>query len=225
MSGRLLVIDGLDGSGKATQMALLQERLAGEGVTLRALSFPNYESPSSALIKMYLAGEFGQNPGDVNAYAASAFYAVDRYAGYKKDWGGFYENGGLLLADRYATSNLIHQCAKLPEGEWEAYATWMEAFEYEQLGIPRPDRVLYLDVEPGVSQKLLQKRYGNAEKRDIHEKDEEYLARCRAAALWCAGRQGWLRIPCSHKGAMRTPGDIHEELYQLAKEIVWNSEI
>ncbi len=220
MSGRLLVIDGLDGSGKATQKALLENRLAQEGVALRGLSFPNYESPSSALIQMYLAGEFGQRPGDVNAYAASAFYAVDRYAGYKKDWGAFYEEGGLLLADRYATSNLIHQCAKLPAQEWAEYAAWMEEFEYGRLGIPKPDRVFYLDVEPEVSQELLKKRYGNEEKRDIHEKDEAYLAGCRKAALWCAERQNWVRVACTQNGGMRAAGDIHEELYQLTKEIL-----
>lgn len=218
MSGTLLVIDGLDGSGKATQKALLEKRLSAEGVALRGLSFPNYESPSSTLVKMYLAGDFGSKPGDVNAYAASAFYAVDRYAGYKADWGGFYENGGHLLADRYVTSNLIHQCAKLPRAEWEAFAAWLDEFEYGRLGVPRPGRVFFLDVEPAVSQRLLEKRYGGEEKRDIHERDEAYLARCREAALWCAAQQGWVMVACTQNGTMRPAEEIHEDLYRLTKE-------
>ncbi len=220
MSGKLFVIDGLDGSGKATQRSLLEDRLTAEGISLRGLSFPNYSSPSSALVKMYLSGDFGTRPGDVNAYAASAFYAVDRYAGFKEDWGAFYNTGGLLLADRYTTSNLIHQCAKLPSKEWAAFAAWLEEFEYEKLGVPKPSAVFYLDVEPDVSQDLLEQRYQGKDKRDIHERDTDYLAACRKAALWCAGQLGWARVACTQNGAMRPKEEIHEELYRLVKEIV-----
>ncbi len=220
MCGKLLVIDGLDGSGKATQRSLLEKRLCREGHQVRGLSFPNYDSPSSALVKMYLAGELGKKADDVNAYAASTFYAVDRFAGYRADWGVFYHGGGLLLADRYATSNLIHQIAKLPKAQWEAFALWMEDFEYQKLGIPKPDQVFFLDVEIAQSQTLLNKRYEGEQKHDIHERDLEYLARCREAALWCVENHGWQAIPCTENGAMRTPEDIHESLYKLTKETI-----
>ena len=152
-AGKLIVIEGLDGSGKATQAELLQKSLQKkEKFKIRKVSFPNYDSPSSSLIKMYLGGQFGTEPDSVNAYAASAFYAVDRYAGFKKDWGEDYKNG-LIVADRYTTSNAVHQCAKLPREEWNAYLTWLFALEYEKMGIPKPDIVIYLKVNPEVSQK------------------------------------------------------------------------
>ncbi len=218
MSGKLLVIDGLDGSGKATQRAFLENRLLEEGHRLRGLSFPNYDSSACAPVKMYLAGEFGQKADDVNAYAASTFYAVDRYASYKMNWGEFYHSGGLLLADRYATSNLIHQCAKLPKQEWANFARWMEEFEYNKLGIPKPDLVLFLDVALEISQGLLQKRYQGQQVKDIHEQDTEYLARCREAALWCVETQGWCVISCTENGALRTAEDIHKDVYKHIKE-------
>ena len=171
MKRRLIVIEGLDGSGKATQAKLLAENLAQQNLRVREVSFPDYASESSALVKMYLAGAFGTHPDDVNAYAASSFYAVDRYASFKHDWQGDYE-AGLVIADRYTTSNAIHQCSKLPMEQWDAYLDWLFDFEYEKLGIPSPDLVVYLKVDPDVSQKLLSKRYdGHMEKEDIHEKD------------------------------------------------------
>ncbi len=220
MKGKLFVIDGLDGSGKATQRTLLQEHLAKDGYDLRGLSFPNYESPSSALVKMYLGGELGQKADEVNAYAASSFYAVDRYASYRVDWGDFYETGGHILADRYATSNLIHQISKLPKEQWEAFAQWASDYEYHKLGIPKPDLVMFLEVDIALSQQLLQKRYGDESKRDIHEKDLEYLARCREAALWCVQTQGWQAISCTQNGQMRTAEAIHETIYRCVKEIL-----
>ena len=126
---------------------------------MREITFPNYESDSSALVKMYLAGQFGQHPDDVNAYAASSFYAVDRYASYKKDWGSFYENGGIVIADRYTTSNAVHQCSKLPPEQWESFLGWLFDFEFHLLGLPAPDEVIYLQVDPAVSQKLMTQRY------------------------------------------------------------------
>ena len=214
--GTLIVIEGLDGSGKATQAKLLFESLQQLGKDVRQVSFPDYESDSSALVKMYLAGDFGSDPGDVNAYAASTFFAVDRYASFKKNWREFYENGGVVIADRYTTSNAVHQCSKLPEAEWGGFLNWLFHFEYELLGIPAPDRVFYLQTAPGVNQKLLDHRYhGDEEKKDIHERNADYLAHSRAAAEYCARQLGWITIHCVRDGAMRSIEDIHAELLQL----------
>lgn len=216
MKGKLIVIEGLDGSGKATQAKLLADTLAQKGENVRKITFPDYESDSSALVKMYLKGEFGSKPGDVNAYAASAFYAVDRYASFKKDWGEVYQGGGLIVADRYATSNGIHQCSKLDESEWDEYLKWLDDFEYKKLGIPAPDVVIYLKADTEVSQKLMTGRYGGDEsKKDIHEGDLEYLRRSQAAAAYCAQKLGWKTVECVRDGQMRTIEDIHNEIMTL----------
>lgn len=218
---KLIVIEGLDGSGKATQAALLAEHLRaactnGNKESVRQVSFPDYQSDSSALVKMYLAGQFGSNPGDVNAYAASSFYAVDRYASYKKDWGKFYEAGGIVVADRYTTSNAIHQCSKLPPEQWDGFLEWLFHFEYTLLGIPAPDEVIYLQVEPEVSQKLMTGRYhGDESKKDIHEQNLDYLASSRRAAEYCAVRLGWKTVHCTDAGAMRSIEDIQREIQSL----------
>ena len=139
--GRLLVIEGLDGSGKATQAKLLASHLAESGCKVMEITFPDYESDSSALVKMYLSGQFGDKPDDVNPYAASSFYAVDRYASYKTRWGSFYEAGGIVIADRYTTSNAVHQCSKLPPEQWDDFLRWAFDYEYRLLGLPAPDAV------------------------------------------------------------------------------------
>ncbi len=219
MSGTLIVIEGLDGSGKATQAKLLYASLLSRGKEVRTVSFPNYESDSSALIKMYLSGAFGSDPGDVNAYAASSFFAVDRYASFKKDWGGFYQAGGILIADRYTTSNAIHQCSKLPEEQWDGYLNWLFDFEYRLLGIPAPDLVFYLKVEPEVSQKLMTGRYhGDESRKDIHESNLAYLQQSRRAAEYCANRLGWKTILCSREGEMRGIEEIHDEILSAVLE-------
>lgn len=153
--GKLIVIEGLDGSGKGTQAALLVKNLEARGLAVRKVSFPDYASDSSALVKMYLSGQFGSDPSDVNAYAASTFYAVDRFASFKRDWGTFYGEGGIVVADRYTTSNAVHQCSKLPREQWDSYLRWLFDFEYRLMGIPAPDAVVYLSVEPAVSQSLM----------------------------------------------------------------------
>ena len=202
--GTLIVIEGLDGSGKATQAKLLFESLCQQGKDVRQVSFPDYDSDSSALVKMYLAGDFG---------SASTFFAVDRYASFKKNWRAFYEAGGIVIADRYTTSNAVHQCSKLPETEWEGFLNWLFHFEYDLLGIPAPDRVFYLQTAPGVNQKLLDQRYhGDEQKKDIHERNADYLAHSRAAAEFCAEKLGWTTIHCVRDGAMRGIQEIHEEL-------------
>ena len=211
--GKLIVIEGLDGSGKATQAKLLAQNLASQGLPVREVTFPDYASDSSALIKMYLAGQFGAKPDDVNAYAASSFFAVDRYASYKTDWGRFYEEGGVVIADRYTTSNAVHQCSKLPPEQWEEFLHWLFDYEFHLLGLPAPDSVIYLQVDPAVSQRLMTARYhGDESKKDVHEKDTEYLARSRRAAEYCAEHLGWTTVHCTHGDAMRSIEDIQAEV-------------
>ncbi|MBR4702415.1 MAG: thymidylate kinase [Oscillospiraceae bacterium] len=222
MKKKLIVIEGLDGSGKATQSGLLYTFLQKEygcetGACLRQVSFPDYESDSSALVKMYLAGQFGSKPEDVNAYAASSFYAVDRYASFKRDWKRDWESG-IIIADRYTTSNAIHQCSKLPEKMWDEYLDWLFHYEYALLGIPEPSMVIYLRVDPAVSQRLLTLRYEGQEKRDIHERDREYLARCQKAAAYCAEKLGWRVVECCRDGEMRSIEEIQQELLPLVRE-------
>lgn len=216
MKGKLIVIEGLDGSGKATQAKLLASALAEQGRNVKEITFPDYENDSSALVRMYLKGEFGSKPDDVNAYAASAFYAVDRYASYKKNWGELYEQGGIIVADRYATSNGIHQCSKLDESLWDEYLQWLDDFEYKKLGIPAPDTVIYLKADTAVSQKLMTGRYnGDESKKDIHEGDIEYLKRSQKAAVYCADKLGWKTVECVKDGKMRSIDDIHAEIMTL----------
>ena len=214
--GKLIVIEGLDGSGKATQAKLLAERLKSEGRHVREVSFPDYDSQSSALVKMYLSGEFGSKPDDVNAYAASSFYAVDRYASFKKDWQQDWEQG-VIIADRYTTSNAIHQCSKLPDEDWDAFLNWLFEFEYDRMGIPKPDLVVYLQVDTDVSQRLMNERYHGEDKRDIHEKNLKYLERCQVAADYCIDKLGWHVIKCCENGSMRTIEAINAEISKLVE--------
>ena len=217
--GKLLVIEGLDGSGKATQAKLLAAHLAESGRKVMEITFPDYESDSSALVKMYLSGRFGDKPDDVNPYAASSFYAVDRYASYKTKWGSFYEAGGIVIADRYTTSNAVHQCSKLPLEQWDDFLRWAFDYEYRLLGLPAPDAVVYLQVDPAVSQKLMTGRYhGDESRKDVHEKDIEYLARSRRAAEYCAAHLDWATIHCTENGAMRTIEEIQAEVRALAEK-------
>jgi dTMP kinase len=218
--GKLIVIEGLDGSGKSTQLELLPKNLTENGIECRSVSFPDYDNPSSTLVKMYLKGDFGKKPTDVNAYAASCFYGVDRYASFKTAWGDFYNAGGTVVSGRYTTSNAVHQCSKLPENEWEDFLEWLYDFEYEKMAIPKPDKVIFLDMPIEVSQKLLSNRYkGDESKKDIHESDTEYLARCRKAALFTAKYSNWDIIPCSQNGEPRTIEEIANDVLKRVLEI------
>lgn len=213
--GKLIVIEGTDGSGKSTQFHLLTDRLESEQVKFQKLVFPQYSEPSSALIRMYLGGEFGKSPSDVNAYAASAFYSVDRYASYRKVWGKWYEEGGLVVSDRYTTSNAVHQASKEPEDKREDFLNWLYDFEYDKLGLPRPDLVIYLDVPTDFTEKMLRHRESETNTHaDIHEQDMQYLATCRRMGRAAAEHYGWTVIRCVRDGAMRSIEDIHEEIYR-----------
>lgn len=216
--GKLIVIEGTDGSGKSTQFSRLTQRLTAEGQSFQRLVFPQYSEPSSALIRMYLGGEFGSSPTDVNAYAASTFYAVDRYASYKKGWGEWYENGGLVVSDRYTTSNAVHQTSKEPSERQADFLQWLYDFEYAKLGLPKPDLILYLDVPTTFTEKLLRHREQDTNtSADIHEQDTAYLATCRESGRAAAAFYGWTVIECVQNGHMRSIEDIHEEIYRHVK--------
>lgn len=211
----LIVLEGLDGSGKGTQTALLAEALVKQGHALRQVTFPDYDSPSSALVQMYLKGEFGSNPEDVNAYAASAFYAVDRFASFRRDWKTDYDRGSVILCDRYTTSNMVYQMGKVPREEWDQYLCWMEDFEYGKLGLPRPDLVLYLDMPVEVSQKLLLQRYhGDSGKKDIHESHLEFLRSCGECARYAGEKLHWKVIPCSKEEEPLPVEEIHQAVLE-----------
>lgn len=217
---KLIVIEGLDGSGKATQAKRLTEALVEKGIPVREVSFPDYGSDSSALVRMYLSGQFGTDPQDVNAYAASSFFAVDRFASYKKDWHRDYARG-VVIADRYTTSNAVHQCSKLPKEQWDDFLNWLFDFEYKKLGIPAPDRVIYLNVDPAVSQALMTARYsGDENKKDIHERDIAYLRHSREAAAYCAEKLGWETVDCCRDGQMRSIEDIHKDVMKLLENSI-----
>lgn len=217
MNGKLIVIEGLDGSGKTTQLNILVEKLKKERIdNIKQIKLPDYDSDSSSLVKMYLAGEFGKSPEDVNAYAASAFYAVDRFANYKTKWKNDYENGAVIIADRYTTSNAYHQATKLPESEWKSYFLWLQDFEYNKLGIPKPDMVIYLDMPIEISQKMMTARYnGDERKKDIHEANIQYLKHCRKAAQAAAIQLGWNVIKCNDANMPRSIESISEEIEKL----------
>lgn len=217
MSSKFIVIEGLDGSGKATQTKILFDKIVASGKTAKKLEFPDYANESSALVKMYLSGEFGSNPNDVNAYAASSFYAVDRIASYLKFWKKDYENDAVILSDRYATSNIIYQMSKLDKSEWDSFIEWQEDFEYNKLSVPKPDKVIYLDVQPEVSQKLISSRYeGDESKKDLHEKNLAFLLECRKSALYAAEKCDWIVINCCENGEIKSIDSIAAEIEKVA---------
>jgi len=220
--GTLIVFEGTDGSGKSTQFKLLCQRLQDQGRPFRRLVFPQYQEPSSALIRMYLGGEFGSHPSDVNPYAASTFYAVDRYASWKKVWESDYRSGGLILSDRYTTSNAVHQGGKLPPQDQGPFFDWLFDLEYRKLGLPAPDAVVYLDMPTEQSVKLLRSRESATHtKGDIHEVDQAYLALCRQTALRAAEHYGWRRVSCvDGQGQIRGIQEIQEEIWAFLMETI-----
>lgn len=218
MKGKLIIIEaGSDASGKATQTKRLFTRMKNERYNIRKVEYPNYKSSSSALVKMYLNGEFGYRPEDVNAYAASTFYSVDRYASYTKEWKRYYQNGGIVLADRYTTSNMVHQASKLEdEEERNKYLDWLWDLEFVKLGLPVPDMVIFLDVPPVISNGLMCNRNNKitgGSKKDIHESDSEYLRKTYVNACRIAEKYNWKRIQCIEGSFLRSIEDIHDEIY------------
>ena len=210
--GKLIVIEAGDGSGKATQTKLLFEYLTAKGHTVKKISFPDYDSPSSSLVKMYLKGDFGEHADDVDAYAASTFYAVDRYASFKMNWKKFYDLGEIILADRYVTSNMVHQAVKIADDiEREKFFNWLDDLEYEKLKLPRPDLVIFLNMPPEVSEKLIKERNRN----DIHEKDFNYLRRCYNSYRELAKKFNWVTINCSDGNQPRSIEAIHKDMVDI----------
>ena len=219
MSGKLIVFEGTDGSGKATQARMLCRRLEAEGTPSREIDFPRYGKPPAAMVQEYLDGNLGKKPGDVNAYAASMFFSMDRYASYKQDWGDFYENGGLVVANRYTTSNAVHQASKLLKSDRKEYLEWLFHLEYDLLGLPKPDLVIYLDMPTEITERMMRQREKDTGTHaDIHEQDEVYLKNCRANAKEIVKECGWLVINCAKNGEPRTPEDIHAQVYRTVKK-------
>ncbi|MCD7722594.1 MAG: deoxynucleoside kinase [Clostridiales bacterium] len=216
---KLIVIEGLDGSGKSTQVKMLCSYFDKMLSNYKKIKLPDYDSKSSELVKMYLNGEFGKNAQDVNAYAAGALYAVDRFASYRLGWQSDYENGTLILADRYTTSNFIYQMEKLPQSEWDSYLDWSVDFEYNKIGLPAPNLVIYLDMPVEISARLLSKRYcGDEGKKDVHEADTEFLHSCRRSAIYAARKQGWHIIECSDGKEPYAAEKINAQIIKIVKE-------
>lgn len=224
MAGKLIVIDGTDGSGKQTQSLLITELLASRGEEVMHIAFPNYEEDYCAPIKMYLAGDFGQDPNSVNPFAASLFFAVDRFCSYKQKWQKFYENGGILVSDRYTTSNAIHQGGKLTGQVQKEFFEWLYDFEFGKIGLPKPDCVIFLDMPPKISKQLMDHRINKAtgeEKKDIHERDEAYQIACYRTAFDAAKFYGWDRISCvNDEGILKPIEQITKEIDEIVTEYI-----
>ena len=217
--GKLFVIDGTDGSGKQTQLGELKNRLDKEKVDYRVVSFPNYDSPSSSLVKMYLSGEFGENAKDVSPYIASTFYAADRYATFKKELKEYYDNGGIILADRYTTANMVHQAGKITdEKEREKFLNWLFDLEFNIYGLPVPTEVFFLNMPPKKVEELIKNRenkFTHNDKKDIHERDSKHLEDSYNAACSLVGKYNWNEVKCVKNEEIRTREDIHGEIYNI----------
>ena len=227
MKGKLIVIDGTDGSGKQTQFEKLKERLLKENVEFRTVSFPNYDSPSSSLVKMYLSGEFGEKAKDVNPYIASTFYAADRYATYKTELEDFYNSGGIILADRYTTANMVHQSGKISNKiEREKFLDWLWDFEFNLYKLPVPTKAFFLNMPPEFAFKLMENRenkFTHETKKDIHERDNNHIIDSYNAACSLVEKYDWKEIMCVKNNTLRTIEDIHEEIYKEVKNIINNN--
>ncbi|MCC0645833.1 MULTISPECIES: dTMP kinase [unclassified Clostridioides] len=228
MRGKLIIIEsGSDASGKATQTKKLYERLKKEGYMIKKVEYPNYESQSSALVKMYLRGDFGKNASDVDPYIASTFFTADRYASFKTDWEEFYNKGGIIIADRYTTSNMVHQASKMDIGDREKYLNWLADYEFNLFKIPQPDCVVFLDVPIEFSEKLMENRKNKItgeKEKDIHESDIEYLEKSYNNALYIADKYDWKKINCVSDNKLRSIESIHNEVYEIVLDSIKSME-
>lgn len=216
MSGKLIVIEGADGSGKATQTTRLFERLRNLRVNVLRVSFPNYASESSALIKMYLRGDFGGSAESVNAYAAAMFYAVDRFASYST-WKNFYNEGGIVLCDRYSASNAAHQGAKFTrKTEREKFWNWLDDVEFKKFQLPRPNLTIFLDMPPAIAAMLRQRRG----REDLHESDAAYMEKSYKMYVELAQKYGWKTINCAENNFARSSLDIEQDIFRLVEEML-----
>ncbi|MBU3201575.1 thymidylate kinase [Clostridium estertheticum] len=224
MKGKLIIIEsGSDASGKETQSKKLYERLIKEGFKVRKVEYPNYDSDSSALVKMYLKGDFGKNPSDVNPYIASTFYAVDRYASFKTEWEEFYLNGGIIIADRYTTSNMVHQASKLQGIEKDNFLDWLWNLEYELYKLPIPDCVIFLDVPTEYSRQLMKDRankFTGTQKKDIHENNIQHLTDAYNNSLYIVEKYNWVKVDCVKRNKLSSIEEIHEDIYKITKDIL-----
>lgn len=222
--GKLFVIEGTDGSGKQTQLERLKQRFEEEKIDYKSMSFPNYENDSSALVKMYLAGEFGENAKDVSPYIASTFFAADRYATFKRYFEDYYNNGGILLADRYTTANMVHQAGKIQnKEERKKFLDWLYDFEFNLYGLPKPDKVFFLNMPPEYSLKLTKDRenkFSHTQAKDIHERDENHIVDSYNAACSVIDEYNWYEIKCVKDGEIRTIEDIHEQIYNEIRKTI-----
>lgn len=219
--GKIFVIDGTDGSGKQTQFEKLKQAFERDKIEYKTVSFPNYDSPSSALVKMYLSGEFGENAKNVNPYVASTFFAVDRFATFKKDYEEYYNNGGIILADRYTTANMVHQAGKIQnQEEREKFLDWLWDFEFNLFGLPVPEEVFFLNMPPDVSLQLMKERenkFSHQMQKDIHERDKNHIVDSYNAACSLVDKYNWYEVKCIKNNTLRTIDDIHEEIYKEIK--------
>ena len=214
--GKLIILEGIDGSGKSSQFKRVCEKLEAQKIDFHKIVFPRYSEESSALLRMYLAGRFGEHPDDVNAYTTSLFYAVDRFASFREDWGEIYNNGGLIIADRYTTSNAVHQGCKLPEGELEEFFGWLSDLEYSKMGLPEPDMVIYLDVDIATSVARMERRRAKDNSQaDIQEADLEYLSRCLKTADRACDYYKWVRVPYILNGKERDLEEKNREIFGI----------
>lgn len=221
--GILIAVEGVDASGKQTQTELLYRHLTDKGIDVRRLSFPMYDSDSSAGVRMYLNGELSDNAEDITAYEASSLFAADRFLSYKSDWGKDYESGKLILCDRYVGSNMIHQACKLGDGEKDKFLDWLDDFEYGIYSLPRPDVTLFLDMPPEKGRELIAARrnkINNSEQHDIHERDNDYLEKSYYNACAVADKFGWTRINCADGDKIRTVEDIGREICAIADKVL-----
>lgn len=217
----LYIIEGIDGSGKSTQIAMLKQRLEDDGIKVLALKFPVYEDLSSGPVRMYLSGELGSDPNQINAYAASSFYAIDRYASYKKTWEKDYLAGTTIISDRYTISNIIHQSSKVEDNKRDDFVNWLYDYEHNKLGIPVPDRVFYLDVPPSITMKNVEDRYEkNGGKKDIHENNNEYLEKCYKTGCFYCEKLNMFRVECVKRGKQKSAKEINDIIYNEIKKCI-----